>query len=344
MLVQTSFSYRITGRMTGRVATRAYSFRERADFDVPCVNPDDAPVAAEWDIDTLFYKDKLRHPADSAVEASGQDRKQHTRFYQGRHWKRLTEGHVRGVAGQHADLGFDEFVRLGSSSGLDNLMGTKTAFKGKLVHSSPSHLFSEIAVDTRATALSEFRTSSARFMSVDGVMYRQCATPVLWLSRSNGQWGSKVPLVDTDPVRRILFSAGAPDVFIRSQAPLSLFDEVVSEYLRLEHTKDPEDRARIETLRPRILLQEAFPNDREDAADYFVEEYISNYGKDHFHDLNAYFGRRTAEGKLQYLESQPKSEWLTAGAHHPRPVDLIERALDLLDGRTIEFALPAFPA
>jgi hypothetical protein len=80
--------YGIDGRLPGKKAARTYSFREFLEVDIQELSEEQAPVACVWSpgAERREYEDRPYQTNNGQFDDQGN---QVTRWYDGRHWKRI---------------------------------------------------------------------------------------------------------------------------------------------------------------------------------------------------------------------------------------------------------------
>jgi hypothetical protein len=201
MHIRVPVGYQIRGTL-GRT-TRTFKFQERITIEVPEVTDEEAPVAVSWAAHTDMYGyDRLRH---AFLAQGGDDGRQFTRWYDGRHWLRLTEGHAQQYAtpGRYSELTAAGFEGALPTGGGYNILGLNALSPGRdhrKVEDDPTDSFSKINRSGREDALDKIRAATRALLSVDGVLHVACAQPATCLARGKNDSPEGYLLhVDTRP-------------------------------------------------------------------------------------------------------------------------------------------------
>lgn len=332
-------SYKIHGRLPGRVMPRSYIFAEMIEVAVTDVAPEDAPLAVSWKVP--YLNTHITPSEYRSIWAYDAQQRQHTVFHDGRHWLRLLRetpwSNIPSEPVRTAD--FEAGAEKGAFNGtLGFPVPTQGQRQFEIVAGDPADRFEEIIRNGRSKALEQ--ASGLEFISVSGVLHMRCDQPCFklvpaWIIDDRTRVKTRYPVVDTQENRtpRELHSFRIPAV------PLSMRDEV----LRLcpEVHEGPADQFEW----PAIHLPDAISADEELRleADYLVQEFLALTQSElnaQYPGLEHYFGKPTVEAKLDYLlASEP--EWHHFEVRSGISTAPLRRAVETLDGMSISLITDA---
>jgi hypothetical protein len=305
--MKTSFPmyYSVYGRLTGRTMQKTYHFAETVELELEEVSEAEAPLAVSWACSQTLSP-MCRH-LDPNMSTAGEDGRQHTRYHDGRHWLRITEGHVGSpnglpVEGRSPGLSTLDFMNRAGQGELGQLMGFGSAghaTKTTLVVGDPAARFEYIAQSGRDRAYALLERLPHRFLSVEGVVYKACNQPSVRLALLKDPVSGRsfpYPVVDTD------FERMGKGNHRPKMLPLSMPTEAAYEcslggpdgdwmkcaVLSLPVIHDP---ASISS-EPEAVL----------AAGYYLRRYVNAAG--HLRilvDVEEYYRRPDSDGKLDFL-------------------------------------------
>ncbi|MBY3151177.1 hypothetical protein HFO56_01985 [Rhizobium laguerreae] len=184
MHIRVPIGYTIRGTI-GRT-TRTWKFQERVTIEVPDVTAEEAPVAVSWAAHTDMHGyDPLKH---AFLGHGGEDGRQFTRWYDGRHWLRLTEGHTEqfGKPGRSPELtvaGFESALLIGGGYNILGLNALSPGRDHRKAQVDPTHRFSTVDRSGRNLALAQLEAATSKLLSVDGLLHVACAQPAICLAK-----------------------------------------------------------------------------------------------------------------------------------------------------------------
>jgi hypothetical protein len=184
-------TYDVKGRLNDKKRSAHYSFTEHVSVDIPEIDPADAPVSCIWspssspDLETELW----HHQANERW--CDTDGNHMTRWYDGRHWKRLllsdcakndwNDTHQPPLT---PSMLADE---LASGHG-QRAIGVPTVrvpfLKARPVANSPMDQFSIVSDESRSFVLFDIDQVAANIMLVDGHLYKACMEPYFVVSKT----------------------------------------------------------------------------------------------------------------------------------------------------------------
>jgi hypothetical protein len=193
MHIRVPIGYTIRGTI-GKT-TRTWKFQERVVIEVPDVSAEEAPMAVSWAVHpNLRDYDPNKY---SFLGQGGEDGRQFTRWYDGRHWLRLTEGSAEqyGKPGRYPELTAAGFEGALPKGGGYNILGLNHLSPGdhRKVQVDPTERFVTVNKSARETALGQLTSAAGSLLSVDGVLHIACAQPAICMA--NARYGSPETLV-----------------------------------------------------------------------------------------------------------------------------------------------------
>lgn len=174
--------YFVKGRRPGKMVARSYRFMEAVTVDIPEVDPMDAPVAVEWT--ALAASDRK---ADAFLTCGDKCGRQHTRWMNGIHWLRLSEGHlgekdpvrrVESLTANAAQPLLEQNIEGYYALGLEDLWRI-TGIGWKRAQGYPAYEFDLVSRSWRDETMVRAEKLAQRLISVDGQLYLACAQPGL---------------------------------------------------------------------------------------------------------------------------------------------------------------------
>lgn len=172
--------YHVKGRKTGRTAARKYGFSEFMTVELPEVDRHEAPIAVEWP-----ETPKIVNDADVALMSGDRKGLMSTRWYDGRHWLKLTEAFVgENDAKKKRQLLSPQALEIALERRKSTLdLGVR---RNRLDHeyaqrvtSLPTSEFDEVVSSDRDEARLWAEQLESRFIVVDDVLHMACAQPSL---------------------------------------------------------------------------------------------------------------------------------------------------------------------
>ena len=181
--------YDLKGRRPGKRVFRPYRYSELVSVDIPEVDASDAPIAVEWEPP----RGQVGVYDDRDLGCHGETGTQFTRWYEGRHWLRLVEGHAAaiGTPQGHRELTPDMAQRCLSEGNGHAAIGLRRfppGFYGHVsrVHEDPTSGFEEIRSSDRPAAMLAVGEVPRNLICVDGVLHAACAQPTVRMTASFG--------------------------------------------------------------------------------------------------------------------------------------------------------------
>jgi hypothetical protein len=321
MHIRIPVAYIIRGTI-GRTQ-RTYRFAETVTVEIAETNAEEAPIAVSWPAHTDLSD--YRAFGYAHLGHGGEDGLQLTRWYNGRHWLRLTDNRENDAApGRYPDLsciGFEERLSSGYGFQLLGMGGFSPRSGDKKTERDPSEKFATITRSGRDYALEYVMRASQTLLSVDGVLHLACAQPGVCLARANLSTAENdVVHVHTDA--NALDGEGSDDVMVFG---LDQWDEIT--YIAIRSSLDrPKTIDRLAELRPTVHLPESIDSDVLSlrAADTMVKRFIrESYPK--IARLDVYFSLTNMAAREEYIRgivSEKRDQWERAGY----PVELLDLA------------------
>jgi hypothetical protein len=333
--VQFPISYNVHGRLPGRVIPRSYIFAEMVELQITDVATVDAPVAVSWKVPSL--RTAITSAEYRRMWAFDANQRQHTVFYEGRHWLRLLkESPWDRSPGE--PLNSTEFVQGAASGAFNRGLGfaepTQGQRKFEMVIGDPGHRFEEVIRHGRARAMDV--ASELEFISVSGVLHARCDQPIFklvpgWETGDGGnvvRTKTRYPVVDTKELRapRTLDSLRVPTV------PLSMRDEVNRKCPKISKLADQFEW-------PTVHIPESLSADEDLRleADYLVHEFLAWTEKTlgtRYAGVEHYFKKTSVEAKLDYLLAS-ECHWRDFESRTGVSVAPLRRATEALDSMSI---------
>jgi hypothetical protein len=332
-------SYIVHGYLPNRRQPRSYLYAEIMPYEIREVTAANAPIAVEW------YDPRINGSSmhlityePDAIEVFDPEGRQHTRFHDGKHWLRVLAGNTsHGVRDRSAAVTTADAIRHIENGDFAKLFGfagkTQSQKTLNIVTGDPSDRFDIVKNNTRERSLSAF--DGMDLLSVDGNLYIACGQPCYMMvpgyPLANQHRIVNVPYVD-------VWAHRSPRDMTYSRfkyIPLSAADLVTMDTNEL--TNDIIERMRV----PAVLLPESMSEeiDMGVLADHYVHDFMAKaYAKLRapFAYTEHYFEQRTMEEKAAYL-AMHEQDWMRNGEAFMLPVELLQKAMDVLDGRDIGF-------
>lgn len=185
MLLSFRVGYVIRGNK-GRL-NRSYNFAETVTAEISETTESEAPVAVSWH--TPKNLSPFPMPTYAHLRASDETGRQFTRFYEGRHWLRLVEGHISQSYSITPELTGAAFAHgLAEGRGFDILgMARNAPGVHKRVEGDPSSQFASTTVNTREHAMRKLDLAFSDLLLVDGVLHVACAQPAICMTDALGE-------------------------------------------------------------------------------------------------------------------------------------------------------------
>lgn len=339
MLLRIPLRYGVKGTR-GR-ATRTFNFQETFTIEVPEVSSHDAPVAVAWQADDSLEDFSVPKYFMGFTGHAGLDGLRLTRFFDGHHWLRLTEGARRAFdpPNQSPDLRRDAFEDGFPSGwgyqflGLDDFRCDQPTRK---TEGDPADGFVSVTDNGREKAIAALEKGATALLCVDGVFHMRCTQPVISLMQAGTTTRvSKTLHVET---RREVVE-GMPKVG-KSNAilPLDQWDEAVDMVVR-ESGDRHETFRRLSRLRPVVHLPESIDPefDRMVRADSFVREFTRMSNLVSIQVAANYFRQPDIAAKESFLCDLLAAHRVPWEADH-YPVAYLDEALDILSGARVELS------
>jgi hypothetical protein len=332
-------TYTIHGYLLGRQQPRSYLFAEMAEVSITDVAPEDAPVAVSWKV-PISSRDvtpwHLRR-----MWAFDTDQRQHTRFYDGRHWLTVLADQPFHDA-PSAPLAASEFAARAESGFFNSCLGfavpTKGQRKFEVVQQEPSDRFMRNYDSARRYALA--LANGLEFISVDDVLYVKAAQPCYRLAPFADSSGgiAYMPVVHH-------FTSGERRPFDKTRVaslPISMRDEIIRRCRSANTLSDASHVGQFEW--PEVHLPESMSADYdlEMEADYYVQEFqagMVSRCKSTCPLLDSYFRQTSPAHKLSYL-LRWEHEFKDMSSGLGISTRTLFQAIDALDGISIELPLP----
>ncbi|MCZ7861889.1 hypothetical protein O9X98_10920 [Agrobacterium salinitolerans] len=338
MHIRMPVAYTIRGTI-GRTQ-RTYKFAEKAMIEIAETTANEAPISVSWAAHT-----DLSHYSNSKYSYlghGGEDGLQFTRWYNGRHWLRLSDtGGIYAAPGRYSDLsgvGFENGLPMGHGY---QVLGIPTLSPGRdhrKADGDPTERFVKIDKSARDQTHEELFRASQKLLSVDGVLHIACAQPGVCFARANFETlENDVVHIDT---KASVLDGGDEDTFVFG---LDEWDEIADIAIRSSHDR-PKTIARLAALRPTVHLAESIDLDilTVRSADTFVKRFIRESYPKHI-NMNAYFRLSDPVAKEEYLRgilAEKRGAWELAGF----PVQLLDLADEVFADARVDlgasFSLP----
>ncbi|MCV9963581.1 hypothetical protein OIU34_16885 [Pararhizobium sp. BT-229] len=330
--VRFPMSYSIHGRLPGRVMPRSYIFAEMVDLQVTDVAAEDAPVAVSWKVPHI--RTSVTSAEYRPMWAFDAERRQHTVFYEGRHWVRLLqETHWDNSPSEPLQCAdFERAAVTGAfNGGLGFAVPTQGQRKFEIVTDDQGGRFEEVIRHGRPRALE--LASGLDFISVNGVLHARADQPCFklvpaWYEADRTRVKTRYPVVDTKELRapRTLDPVRVPAL------PLSMRDEVTRKCPQMWRLADQFEW-------PTIHMPESLSTDEDLRleADYLVHEFLArteNTLGTRYAGLEHYFRQPTVEAKLDYLLANER-EWPEFRTRYGVSTAPLRRAVEALDNMSI---------
>jgi hypothetical protein len=341
--------YGIDGRLPGKKASRTYGFREFTVIDIPDVASEQAPVSCVWSPGTESRPHTDR-PFWTNQGISDNNGNQITRWYDGRHWRRILLAECAG-----------DVYRQPGLPPLDQVLAIETLMQGcaqgvmgvfcdwtwtqryEDVAEDQSARFDVVKKSFRQEVLEKIETVPDRAIAVDGHLYRACFEPYITVSRKfRPDTDVREIVVETDPCSLTRNRNLIDKVF-----PITEFERALE--LAAQDNRDPAHRQYLENRRPRDILQEAFSFNFEMLMNVTakLDEALEFVRNDPFG-----YGNRFIREAIDAVDPDKRQEVIAkffdfegiAWRHKGLPVHLLEEALDILDERTINTNIVTSPS
>jgi hypothetical protein len=346
MLIKAPISYSVTGRMPGRSRANAYGFFEYLDIELREIDEDEAPIAMSWFSD-LEEKD-IRLASGRYRNFRDADGMQHTRWFEGSHWLRIMDGYLSGSRvhfGVSTPLSADALKRNIDAGGIPGILPNVRGFtpRSKFITDDPMAMFDTVRENGRDAAISQTERGAHGLIIVDGIVYKRCNTPVLavYETRLGSDFGSTI-CVDTHnrreknrKVRNETAAGDCPDFL-----PLSMADELVETLAAESFIYDTHiAKERLARLCPVVHLDGTVPLAHDDywRADYLVWSFYK--AAEEPQHLDRFFETFTGEGRSAILRDLAAADIHGIWRGRGLPVELLEEASSLIEGRTISLDL-----
>jgi hypothetical protein len=197
MRIVCPLQYEIYGTTRTNHRPLRYLYKELVSVEIAEVSSLDAPVAVEWTPSEVRLSDRTVDPV-----VSGPDGKQLTRWFENRHWQRLSDGHFYGqrslghnIEASHLQSMLAEPSKSSVASVAIGLMSQNDPKENDRiveVTEDPRGRFECIRIDGRTIAIGYLDKAMAGVISVDGVLHRRCVEPFFRVSLDTEGKGFKV--------------------------------------------------------------------------------------------------------------------------------------------------------
>lgn len=334
MLMRMPVGYTIRGTI-GRTQ-RTWKFQERPMIEIAEVTSEEAPVAVSWPAHTdLTAHGRLKY---NFLGQGGEDGLQLTRWYNGRHWLRLTEGSTEqyGEAGRTPNLTVARLEEGFTEGRGYNILAMNPFSPGgghRKMEGDPREKFVTINRSGREEALARLAAAAETLLSVDGVLHVACAQP-----------GACLALADSDSTETNVVHVDTRGPVVDGNQYLTSHTLVFGLYewdeiadIEIRGSRDRENtRARLEALRPTVHLPESIDPDilTVRAADTYVKRFVLDcYPR--MVRLHAYFDLPNMVAKEEYLRgmlAENRNAWEAEGL----PVALLDLADEAFADATVE--------
>lgn len=331
-------TYTIHGHLTGRQQPRSYLFAEMAEASITDVAPEDAPVAVSWKV-PISSRDITPWPL-RRMWAFDTDQRQHTRFYDGRHWLRVLADQPFHNA-PSVPLAASEFAARAESGLFNNCLGfavpTKGQRKFEVVQQEPSERFVQHYDSDRRYAVA--LAKDLAFIAVDDVLYVKADQPCYRLAPFTDSSGNIAHMPVVHP-----FTSGERRSFDKARVtplPISMRDEVIRRCRSANPFSDVSHAGQFEW--PEVHLTESMSADYdlEMEADYYVQEFqagMVSRCKSTCPLLDSYFRQTSHAHKLSYL-LRSEHEFKDMSSRLGISTRTLFQAIEALDGISIELQL-----
>ncbi|MCV9964192.1 hypothetical protein OIU34_20110 [Pararhizobium sp. BT-229] len=343
MIIDFPVYYGIDGRLPGKRAARTYGFKEYTTVEIPEVSAHDAPVSCVWSPgpEVRVHEERVNDTNNGMFDQNGN---QMTRWYGGRHWRRLLLSECPGLRFRRPGL---PPIDQGS---LTFLLEDKSAQKPlgvlvlgnwyprfEAVHADPQDRFEIVKSNYRDEVLQAIARIPETVILVEGHLYRACFEPFITVSR-----GFRPDM----RVREVVIETDIPALtrnrnLIEKVYPIGEFDQAFG--LAARDAIDPLERAFVEQRRPRDVLGAAF------GFDFGMLEEVTARLDEAFRVTREHtgFGDRFLREALRTVDADKRQadilkfiefegiRWRRLGL----PIHLLEEALDLLDERPIDIEI-----
>ncbi|MCS4089133.1 hypothetical protein [Rhizobium sp. BK176] len=187
MRILCPIQYEIYGTTRTNRRPLRYLYKELVSVEIVEVSAADAPVAVEWMPSEVRLADREINPV-----VTGPDGKQLTRWFENRHWQRLSDGHFYGkkslghnievshLQSMLADPSKNSVAR--GAIGLMSQVDRKERARIVDVKEDPRGRFETIRLDGRTIAMGYLDKAIEGLISVEGVLHRRCIEPFFRVS------------------------------------------------------------------------------------------------------------------------------------------------------------------
>lgn len=324
MHIRVPIGYTIRGTI-GRT-TRTWKFQERVTIEVPDVTSEEAPMAVSWAAHSdLHGYDPIKY---AFLGHGGEDGRQFTRWYKGRHWLRLTEGHTEqyGKPAKSPELtaaGFESALPIGGGYNILGLNALSPGRDHRKVQGDPTERFSTVDRSGRNLALAQLEAAASTLMSVDGVLHVACAQPAICLAKGKDD-SLEGHVLHVDTRSNVV---DGKDYLVDQVLVFSLDEWEDKSHIAIRASGDrPKATARLASLEPRVHLPESIDPDILTArtADTFVRRFVIEAYPQAIH-LQNYFAYDDPVAREEFIRgmlAEHRNKWEMAGL----PVQLLDLA------------------
>lgn len=205
MIFQVPFTYVVSGKREGNSLNSHAKLWEVAEIEIPSLTGDEAPLAVEWNDESVNDKDSKDDDWGPVLP----DGRQHTRILDGQHWSPALQHHVfTHTPSGGAPVSASDFVSvIGSQYCLSPFHQPRQRGRPAI---EPNEGFEFVHTSTRNEVLAEIHKAAARLTVIDGMLYRSVPTPVI-VVRSN-MIKSALNRLSLGHILRIVASQDAKDI------------------------------------------------------------------------------------------------------------------------------------
>lgn len=265
MIVDFPVYFAVVGRKYGKRNFLRYGFVEHSREEIRDVYEREAPIAVTWRSPSMLGTPDILS-RESTLGKSDPDGQQMTRWFEGRHWKRLLLGDIDGIDHRQRErlppLDASTFERALEGGHAYAAVGLPAdpdmARRAKPSHDGAIDEFEEVRKTTRDQVFLAIGKALERCIAVNGEIYRECLEPYLFM-RYEDRPGMVIRemSVETDP--RVVSPFRSRDLGV--MFPLAEFDAASLMASRGTPVIRAANSEWLEFLRPEIRLAEAFSVD-----------------------------------------------------------------------------------
>jgi hypothetical protein len=252
--------YSIDGRLTGKKLSRTYAFREFVAIEISDLSTEDAPVSCVWSpgFEDRPYAERPYITDNGIADLNGN---QTTRWYDGRHWKRILTGDCAGRQFRRPGPALNSELALKkllagdaqTALGVECMVNWTDRFVD--VEQDAASRFETVKVSAREKAVQETESIPDRVIAIGGELYRSCVEPHITVSRGNRDLGIKSHIVIETEVSSIT----SDRYRLKGIFPISDFEKAYR--LAVVEDHDEASSAELRKREPRQIMAEAFSTD-----------------------------------------------------------------------------------